>query len=223
MNILERISKSGFLEVQLQAVCRILEKEFGTKFLYTSMNKVRERIENDRIKKEFDTKSAIQYPYGWIKVGALAGVHEEQNSKLAAIHGNGYESQYGKGNDQRATVDMSYSFPVTLDLEFHFVTNNQKLARDVAATLGVLSLVGGIRWTLKPKSWIELGSRLEIPLSVPIDIADVDSSSNPEGLDIVASMIFHTHVGYFNDVAAVNGPSPTILVDAAGNEELLED
>jgi hypothetical protein len=80
----------------------------------------------------------------------------------------------------------------------------------MAESMVILSMLGGLTFSLTLSETLQFDVRVEIPESIPIPLATNTSTESPGGIEIELSLIIHTYSGFFKNVEAVTSDRPNI-------------
>jgi hypothetical protein len=153
-----------------------------------------------------DVEKKLIYPYSYMMLGAVAFASDIQNGFITSKIGSAHQAMVpNTPHGERSTTNKAFTWPITVDLEYHYVNSDPETNLLVLQALAIISAMGNIRYDIRVADYLELGCRLEIPVNTAIPISSAEDPQNPTASDITCNMILHTHVGFLVDVAAVNG------------------
>jgi hypothetical protein len=215
MSLIKELANENLLYIALQGCRAVLEKELDIVSVIFSMSiNVRQEI----IRKARDSSDGLKIPYSYITLSSLAALKETQNNYAVQKHGIRFHNP-----GQRATTTKGYLFPITLGLEFHYIDSDPKRILGISQALVLLSLNKGLTFQIDVGEIFSFVVDLEIPMETTINIMDPNVQEAPGASDVTVQFIMHTTIGFFRDVSAVNGSSPTMGIKVSGSEPFTVD
>lgn len=200
MSIRSELAKQRFIKYALKGTKAVLMRELDLKELVITMS------ETHRAEFKRKMHDKVGYPYAYMILSSLAIETDRQNN--VAMRKVGVSAQ-SVGSD--AMVKRAFMFPFALELEFHYVDNDQDNILDIAAALGILSTTSGLAFRTCVDS-MTVGAYIELPASTAIGISEEENASTPEATDVTGTFIVHGGTGFTRDVAAVNGEGATMTI-----------
>jgi hypothetical protein len=217
--LFKELAKNSVLLLSLHGVRTVLERELGIKNLQISMD--------ETVKAEIERKSkqheGARYPYSWLSMSELIGVKDQSNNKHAQRRG----LRLGGGIDMAAgatkyTSRKAYLFPINVGMTMKYVDDDPVRAMVMAESMVILSMLGGLTFSLTLSETLSFDVRVEIPESVPIPLATNTSTESPGGIEVELSLIIHTYSGFFKNVEAVTSDRPTVNMTIELEDETIQ-
>lgn len=209
LSIPKELLKAGLLKANLNGVAEVLRRELGLKHLRYSLD--------DKIKSAQANDNDITYPYAWI-VPTDGRMVKDQISNRAVQR---YGLRTGNAGATRNTTQIGFVFPVQLGMELHFVDSDASRLMHMMEVFLILSGINRLTFDVRFRSDLILNTRIEIPDSVSIPIADTGDTTKPGGGELTLSLIIHTYAGFLRDVSSVYA-QPTIGINIEGTDQMEE-
>lgn len=197
-NLFQEIKNNGLMTLALHGVRTVLENELGiTPILIAT---------EDTIKAEYKRRGHAEYPYAHIELNEVMGVRDQTSNRTMQRLG----ARVGLNGATHATTRRAYLFPITIGVALKYCSSDPLDYITMAETLAVLSMLGGISFTMRLNEDFDFQVRIEFPDSESIPIASREDAQTPGGVEIECALIVHTVVGFFRDIAAVNSDRPIV-------------
>ena len=208
MSIIKELAKENLLLIALQGCRAVLEKELAIPQVTFSMSS---NVRQEIVRKA--RESELNFPYSYLSLTSLAAVKELQSNYAVQKHGIRFNHP-----GQRATTTKGYLFPITLGLDFHYIDSDPMRLLTMAQSLVLLSVNKSLSFQIDVGDIFSFVVDLEIPLETTINVMEGQSPELPGSSDLNVQFIMHTTIGFFRDVAAVNGPKPIMDVKVSGSD-----
>lgn len=208
MSLIKELAKENLLFIALQGCRAVLEKELDIPSVIFSMSS---NVRQEVVRKARDTE--LKFPYSFLTLNSLAALKELQNNYAVQKHGLRFNTP-----GQRATTTKGYLFPITLGLDFHYIDNDPTRLLQMAQALVLLSINHGLSFQIDVGEIFTFVVDLEIPLETTINVMESNAPELPGASDLNVQFIMHTTIGFFRDVSAVNGPTPTMGIRVTGSD-----
>lgn len=209
VSIIKELANENLLYMALQGCRAVLERELGIKSVIFSMA---DRVRQEMIRRARESQN-LEFPYAFLTLSALSAVRDRQNNYAVKKHGTRYQTV-----GQRATTTKGYTFPITLGLDFHYIDSDANRLLVMAQSLVLLSATDGLTFQIDVGEIMSFAVTMEIPLETTINMSESNSAELPGATDLTVQMIMHTTVGFFRDVSAVKGDTPTMQISVSGAE-----
>lgn len=209
MSVFEDLKKENLLTYALQGVRRVIEEQLDLPSLVITVS---ENYKQELIRRA-QNKEKIAYPLAYLAVNSIAAIKDQQNNVAMRKHGIHVQS------GDRATAKKAYVFPLNIGLELHYVDSEPNRILMMAQMLALLSATNGCKFVLMVGDLFEYHVTLEVPTDTAINIQEEQSSSMPGATEIVANLIMRSQVGFFRDVAAVNGAPVTMVISVENGDK----
>ena len=208
MGLYSKLKERRCLDVVLRGIISVLRKELEIPTILLTMS-------DDYIaeyKRRAVTKNEpLKFPYAYMKLNSLAGSKDEIGNGFA-MRRNGVTSH----DVERSSTSKIHTFPVKLELEFHYVDSDPNACLTVAETFAVLSCINGLNFNMRD-SHQDHSIRIEVPTDVSIPIQETNSDQAPGACDITVTLIAHVNIGIVNNVSAVNGSGARLNITVQGS------
>ena len=217
--VFKELAKNSVLLLSLHGVRTVLERELGIKNLNISMD--------ETVKAEIERKAkqheGARYPYAWLSMSELIGKRDQSNNKHAQRMG----LRIGGGIDMAAgstkyTSRKAYLFPIEVGMSLKYVDDDPARAMVMAESMVILSMIGGLNFSLTLSETLNFDVRVEIPETVPIPLSSTTNAEAPGGIEVELSLIIHTYSGFFKNVEAVTSDRPTLQMTIDLDGETIE-
>ena len=216
-NILSEINESSLFLASLHGVRTLFERELGLENILIATDEMIKL----RIQQRSSQTEGPSFPYSYLVLNELQAVKDIQPNKV--VRRLGY--RVGMVGATRATTSKGFLFPVRASLELKYTDSDPIRVIRLAEAMMILGQVGSLFFELvvgkddeaQGIEALRLESRLEIPDSITIPVADSGLPSAPGALEVTLSFVLHTYSGFFRDVSAVNSLAPivtTTLLDS---------
>ena len=200
--------KQTHMYASFQGVQRVFKKFFNIKELPF--------VHNNELKILQRQKLQPSYPYAYMSVNAIGLPEGGLNGATLGRHGTGMSL-----SQANATLTKHYMFPISVQLEFHYITDN---------TLDALLFMNKALLLMNTK---KLSFRLTVNgvsgvvgiicdnTEIQLPRADKDNEVDPEGHDIALNYRIATWTGVSREVAKVNNAGiidfGAVVVNANGD------
>lgn len=217
--LFKELAKNSIMMLSLHGVRTVLERELDLKNLTISMD--------ETVKAEIERKAkqheGPRYPYCYLSMSELIGVRDQANNRHAQRAG----LRIGGGKNMAAgatkyTSRKAHMFPINVGMSLKYVDDDPVRAMVMAESMVILSMIGGLTFSLTLSETLQFDVRVEIPESIPIPLASVMSTESPGGIEIELSLIIHTQSGYFQNVEAVTHDRPNISMTIELEDETIQ-
>lgn len=139
------------------------------------------------------------YPYSYVSVTSM-GI-TEGSVDPTRIRRHGIMQTVHQAN---STLSNHYYFPITLQLEFHFLTNDFLKAITFMSEALIISQTKTLNFELKTgpvKGFVTIMAESK---DIPLPRSDRESESEPEAFDIAINFTVYTWTGVSREIAKVN-------------------
>lgn len=210
MSVFDDLKKENLLQYALQGARTVLEQQLGLKDLVITTS---ENYKQDLIRRA-GAKENIRYPLNYLAFNAISGVKDGQNNIAMSKIG------VTVTDPTRSTAKKAYVFPITVGLELHYIDSDPMKLIWMAQMLAILSVTSGCKFTVYVGDIFEFRVFLEVPTDTSIPIQEEQSNSTPGASELVANLIMHTQIGFFRDVASLNGKPLSMVIDVEGGSSV---
>ncbi len=193
------IAKHGILSRCMSGVLSVLQKELA-------LSKPVRYTQDERIKDSMSKDENTQYPYAWVVPSDAQAVRDGVNARAVARYGQ----RTGNFGATRNTTRVARVFPVNLGLELHYVTGDPMAMLAAVEMFLIFSATTNLNFDLKFGRDFFLNTRIEIPDSASIPLADTSDTTKPGGGELTLNLIVHTYAGFFTDVSSVYNKDPVV-------------
>lgn len=197
LSIPKEMVKSGLLRTGLHGVRKVLKAELGVDFPLTLDDKVKAQLKND---------GNMSYPYGWLVPSDAQAVKDQVSGRAVQRTG----MRVGTYGATRNTSRVGFIFPVRIGVELHYFDDNADRALHITEALLLISAFTNLNFDVKYGKDFILNTRIEVPDSATIPIADTGDTTKPGAVELTMPLIIHTYAGFFHDVASVYNADPII-------------
>lgn len=205
--VFKELAKNSVLLLSLHGVRTVLERELGLDNLHISMDET-VKAEIERAAKQHE---GARFPYSHMSMSELIGVRDQSNNKHAQRHG----IRLGAGEDMAAgatkyTSRKAYLFPINVGMSLKYTDDDPVRCMVMAESMVILSMIGGLSFSLTLSETLNFDVRVEIPESIPVPISSVNSPESPGAMEVELSLVIHTYSGFFKNVEAVTSDRATV-------------
>lgn len=183
--------KQTHLYGSLSGVQRVFKKFFNLEELPF--------VHNNELKIMQRQKLNPEYPYAYMSINALGNPDGALNGATIARHGTGFSL-----NGANATLDKHYLFPVLVQLEFHYITNDTLDALLFMNKALAMMNTKKLSFRLTAKGVSGVVGIISDTTEIQLPRADKDNEIDPESHDIVLNYRVSTWNGVSRAVAKVN-------------------
>lgn len=183
--------KQTHLYGSLSGVQRVFKKFFNLEELPF--------VHNNELKILQRQKFIPSYPYAYMSINAIGNPEGSLNGATLGRHGTG--SSFNQAN---ATLTKHYLFPVLIQLEFHYITNDTLDAIFFMNKALALSNTKKLSFRLTAKGVSGVVGIISDTTEIQLPRADKENEIDPESHDIVLNYRISTWNGVSREVAKVN-------------------
>ena len=198
LNIPRELAKNSILQTALHGVRTVLERETGLKNILISTD--------DKVKLEMKNQGNTAYPYAWLAPSDAQIVKDQVSNRATQAYG----MRMGGYGATRNTSRVGFLFPVRLGFELKYTDDDAMRMMRMVETFLLLSAVNRLTFDIRFANSMTLNTRIEIPDSTTIPIADTGDTTKPGGSEVSVALIIHTYAGFVRDVSSVYAADPTI-------------
>ena len=206
MSVFEELKKENLLQYALQGARAVLEQQLGLKDLVITTS---ETYKQELVRRA-GSKENIRYPLNYLAFNAISGLKDRQNNVAMSKIG------VTVTDPSRSMAKKAYVFPITVGLELHYIDSDPMKLIWMAQMLAILSVTSGCKFVIYVGYIFEYHVFLEVPTDTSIPIQEEQSNTTPGASELVANLIMHTQVGFFRDVASLNGKPLSMVIDVEG-------
>lgn len=156
-------------------------------------------VHDNDVKKMLRAQVNPSYPYAYVSFTSIGNTQQHLLSPTLRRHGTGMSLP-----DKNSTITKHYMFPVTLNFEFHYVTNDYTdVIRFISQALVLISSKSMNMRVVSESvsSFVEIKSD---QTDIAIPRADKDAENDPEGFDLTITFTAQTWTGVSREVSKVN-------------------
>jgi hypothetical protein len=108
------------------------------------------------------------------------------------------------------TSRKAYMFPINAGMSLKYIDDDPVRCMVMAESMVILSMIGGLTFSLTLGESLNFDVRVEIPETVPIPISSTTNLESPGAMEVELSLVIHTYSGFFKNVEAVTSDRPKV-------------